>query len=265
MDEHLNLHGLGDGLESERIEGGMVLQRYKFIGKAHEEATLNRLRAQGKKLELFDRTVAPIVLPRALNANSDFGGDDTFRAVARIALNFLGTHDPSLVRTSGFEPLKRWIAGQKPEANVAHFGSDLPADLERPNRFEFGHRVLIGLDPNLGAFARVSFFDTYQIAIRMGGTFSGEQQFLCWDIDPLASHQAPGVDVLFERLSGLGHLPPSVLGDFITDGRRGSLPPRVQENSRCRSSASNEPAHRRLASAAEACVRALGSRATRAR
>ncbi len=219
MDEHLNLHGVGDGLVSEKLENGMVVQNYLFTGKAQQAATLKKLRSQGKKLEVFNETSAPIVLPRALNANSDFGGDDTFRAVARIALNFLGTHDPQHVRGLAFEPLKRWITGQPTKSEFAHFGMDLPAELEQPNRFEFGHRVLIGLEPGVGVLARVSFFETYQVAVRMSGVFAGEPQLLCWDIDPLALHQKPGVDVFFTSLEGRSHLRPSMLGDFITDGQ----------------------------------------------
>lgn len=73
---------------------------------------------------------------------------------------------------------------------------------------------MVGLDPDDGIFARVSFFDTYELAIRLGSAVPGPRRYHVWDLDPLARHEQPGVDRIARDLEGILKHSPRALGEF---------------------------------------------------
>lgn len=71
---------------------------------------------------------------------------------------------------------------------------DPPIDLP-PNKFSFGHRVIVGLNKDSGtAYARVSFFDTLNFAVIFGTVPVETSQSVITDIDPLA--KSPPNDIV---------------------------------------------------------------------
>jgi hypothetical protein len=72
--------------------------------------------------------------------------------------------------------------------NFVWWDYDGPATLP-PNTFEFGHRILIGLDPASGSlYARVSLFSTLHFAVLFGLYEDTAASTIIVDIDPLAEH-----------------------------------------------------------------------------
>lgn len=231
LDEKMNIEAQGKHLVAEHTdETGYTVRRYNFLSKAEERRVLNELRAEGIKVEVLSRESTPILRTKPLTSNLEFGGVKGMRAVARIALNFLAIQEPEIARAAMLEPLKRWIlADESTVDDFVNFGGVLPSAFRVANQYEFGQRVIVGLDPDDGVFARVSFFDTYELAIRLGPAVLGPRRYHVWDLDPLARHEQPGVDRLARNFEGILDHSPTVLGEFAATS--GEVFDRVQSGS----------------------------------
>jgi len=205
VDEKMNIEARGKSLVAEHMdETGRLVRRYNFSSKKEERRVLDELRAQGVTVDVLNRTVTPGLRTRPLTSNLEFGGTKGMRATARIALNFLATREPEAARATALEPFKRWILSGDPEAGgFVNFAGVLPPPFRAANQFEFGHRVMIGLDSADGAFARISFFDTFELAIRLGPVATGHRRYYIWDLDPLARRAQPDVDRIERSLDGI--------------------------------------------------------------
>lgn len=202
-------------LHEQTDETGYTIQRYQSFGVEAAARVISALRERGFDPEVLSQTVEPILHVKPLTADVSFGGIDTFRAAARITLNFLATKEPSAARSSGLESLKRWImTGAGDWDGIANLGSNLPSEFCLPNQFEFGHRVAVGIDSDGAAFGRVNFFDVFSLAFRLGAVDAGTRRYFVWDIDPTARAQKPGIDLSVREFEGLDRFNPSVLGEF---------------------------------------------------
>ena len=67
-----------------------------------------------------------------------------------------------------------------------------------PNHFEFGHRIIVALDPvSKVAYARYSLFSALHFAVLFGRYAGDDASTVITDIDPLAEH--PPNDILERR------------------------------------------------------------------
>jgi hypothetical protein len=216
LDEKMRVEGRGKGLIAEETdEGGYTVRRYDFMSEEEERRALDQLQTQGLKLDLLNRTVTPILRTKPLTSGLRFGGTKALRASARIALNFLAIQEPSASREPTLEPFKRWILFGEPEGSeFIHFAGELPSPFRVSNHYEFGHRIIVGLDPEDGVFARVSFFNTFDLAVRLGTVVPGPRRYHVWDLEPTAPGQKPGVDRIERNLADILESSPRVLGDF---------------------------------------------------
>jgi len=216
IDEKLDVEGRGVGLRTEHTdESGRTVRRYDFMSEAEEHRTLDELRAKGFMVEMLERTVTPLLRTKPLSSGLQFGGGEGMRATARIALNFLAIQEPEVAHAAQLELFKRWIlSGDRAANEFVNFGGELPPAFRIANQYEVGHRIIVGLDPDDGVFARISFFDTYELAVRLGPGVSGPRRYYVWDLDPTARHQQPGVDRIERALNGALAYSPGVLGEF---------------------------------------------------
>ncbi len=129
-----------------------------------------------------------------------FGGESAFREIGRIALNFLAHHFPVLARRRELRPIKAFVLGQSSDRIFVAYSSDEAGDLP-PNEYEFGHRILLGMDANTGdLYARVEFFSTFCLAVHLGVVEIERSATIITDIDPLALHPPDDIHVrTFER------------------------------------------------------------------
>lgn len=131
-----------------------------------------------------------------------FGGTYGLAAVAYVAQTFLAQAFPDVARSSALDDFKKYTQDQAVKAkNKEGVISDLqtdapvwwsfdqPAD-ERPNVFDFGHRVTVGIDSSDGLiYGRISFFSTLHFAMIFGNTTESIiTKTVTIDIDPLAEH-----------------------------------------------------------------------------
>lgn len=216
VDEKMFVDGRGKGLLAQHTdESGYTVQRYDFLSEAEERRVLDELRANRINFDVLNRTVTPLLRTKPLTAGLEFGGDKAMRAIARVALNFLAIREPDVARALSLDPLKRWILSGEAETNTfVNFGAGLPPQFRVANQFEFGHRIIVGVDPNDGVFARIDLFDTFELAVRLGPVGTGRRRYYVWDVDPTARVQKPGIDRDDRDLAGILEHSPRVLGAF---------------------------------------------------
>lgn len=215
LDEKMGIEARGSKLVAEDTdEKGYTVRRYNFASKAEGRRVLDELRAQGIKVDVLNQAVAPLLRTKPLTSGLEFGGREGMRAAARVALNFLAMREPDTARAAQLEPFKRWILSGEPEvSDFVNYGGVLPPPFRIANQYEFGHRVVLGLDPDEGVFARISFFDTYDLSVRLGPNVPGPRRYYVWDLDPTARHRRPDIDRIERNLDGVLEHSPRVLGD----------------------------------------------------
>lgn len=135
---------------------------------------------EGRKLQRF--------LPQGVTAKWSFGGNEAFREIGRIALNFLAHQWPDVARLPALKPFKHWVEGTRSLDDLSpRFVWYAPEDafLLPDAAFKFGHQVLLSTG-NDCAYGRVRFFSTFDLFVwfgRLPGVHSGAVIF---DVDPLA-------------------------------------------------------------------------------
>lgn len=146
-----------------------------------------------------------------------FGGNDAFREIGRIALNFLAHHLPDVARSVSLRPFKDFVEGNRTlradeQRHVWYAQEDawpLP-----PPVFAFGHQVLLRCDTPTGeTYGRVRIFGTFDLFVWFGRLDTVPEVALLVDIDPLAEH--PPDDLRTTRLES--PLPPPTIVPPITD------------------------------------------------
>lgn len=132
------------------------------------------------------------VMAEPVEVEWHFGGPETFREVARIALNFLAHHDPAVARGIGLRSLKDYIQGRR----VLSGGEMRPVwyhagEVAVPaSNVELGHQVFIRLDHDLGrGYAVVRFFDAVDLLVDFGDISPDKTVAVLFDIDPYAEHE----------------------------------------------------------------------------
>jgi hypothetical protein len=101
-----------------------------------------------------------------------------------------------VARSSQMADFKNYTLG-KADAKFVWWDFEFPATLP-PNHFEFGHRVLIGLDPfSKVVYGRISLFSTLHFAVLFGQYSGNDAITVITDIDPLADH--PPNDIVETR------------------------------------------------------------------
>jgi hypothetical protein len=106
----------------------------------------------------------PYFVPTLIMETS-IGGADFFRAVARIALNFLAKHCPDLARRPELSEVKDYIKGSGGE-NFVGYMDQLPGCLAPDDKYKFGHRIVVfsnACHGHVGAY--VSLFEVYEFQV----------------------------------------------------------------------------------------------------
>jgi hypothetical protein len=122
------------------------------------------------------------------------GGDEEgLRAIGYIAQTFLAHAFPDVARLPALREIKAYTL-DKVGTGFVWWDFESPANLP-PNRFPFGHRVIVGLNSEDGTvYARISFFSTLNFAILLGAVPLETSRAVVTDIDPLA--KSPPNDIV---------------------------------------------------------------------
>ncbi len=183
-----------------KFEASEGIERFtgRFSSEQQLQEWLDARRAEGLDIKLGSRGSLQEYHPTRGGIQLKFGGPNGLRAIAYVALTFLAHNFPEFARSPEISDFKEYTLG-KLEKTCVWWDFEFPTTLPA-NAFEFGHRILVGLDPaSRVAFARVSLFSALHFAVLFGPYVGAEAQTVMTDIDPLAEH--PPNDIVETRES----------------------------------------------------------------
>ncbi|MFT3803447.1 MAG: hypothetical protein QM766_19820 [Burkholderiaceae bacterium] len=200
--------------------GGIAMQVACPDRRAAKEWTAEMER-QGYTVAFQSKPTKNRYLLGAVHHRRAFGGACGLGAVAYIVQTFFAQEFPDVARSGALTSFIAYtqaiakvaalggctrIDGERPEllearaalaAALAGTGCSAPANWDftraagaAPNSFEFGHRVIVGVDGSDGTmYGRLSLFSAFDFAVCLGIAPPGtETREVTIDIDPLAEH-----------------------------------------------------------------------------
>ena len=207
-------------------EGNAQRISMAFSNEHQLQQYLEGLRSEGKQYTIKSREPPQQFFLSGANVRLLLGGPDGLRAIGYVAQTFLAHHFPEVARDPGLEEYKAYTLGQI-DAKLVWWDFDLQPDLPE-NSFEFGHRVVVGLDAASGvAYGRISLFSALHFATIFGAVPILASESVCVDIDPIAEH--PPDDIVERRqASAMGPVSRPIdltekLYEPLSDGRAQQL------------------------------------------
>lgn len=181
-------------------EDGTKTRQMRFPNRAAAEKYVAERQAAGETVTLGPEFPGQLLLGE-VQFETNFGGPEGLRAIAYILQTYFAQHFGDLARTGALDALKEYTLGGEGDAFV-WWDFDLPYDYP-PNKFEFGHRIAVGVDPATGTiFGRMSLFSTLHFAAELGFVevvADRPSEAILVDIDPLAEH--PPSDIFEQKLN----------------------------------------------------------------
>jgi hypothetical protein len=167
------------------IADGETIQQAAFRSQKEADEWIREQRAKGIEVKIIGQAQKVTYHCGAAHRGITLGGTDGgLRAIGYIAQTFLAHHFPEVARLPEMRDIK--------EYTLKNVGSGFvwwdfePPDLP-PNKFAFGHRIIVGLNKDEGSvYARLSFFSTLNFAAILGKVAVKQSQSIITDIDPLA-------------------------------------------------------------------------------
>jgi hypothetical protein len=126
-----------------------------------------------------------------------FGTREGLQAVGYLAQTYLAHYFPDIARTAELDDFKRYTLESVGDDRV--WWDFDPQPWLGNNAFDFGHRVIVGLDSSRKVvYARISLFSTLNFSTVLGRYDGEASRSVITDIDPLAEH--PPNDIAERRL-----------------------------------------------------------------
>jgi hypothetical protein len=200
---------LGSGEEIEltnaeaRFKGPRVISQTQAGDKTNVQMAFNSRKemndwiaaqeANGNDLQIMAPPKWESYHPGPVHKQLKFGGtEEGMRAVGYIAQTFLAHSFPDTARRAELKAFKDYTLDNVGSGFV-WWDFEPPNDLP-PNKFEFGHRIVVGLNMDDGtAYARISFFSTLHFAMLFGTVPVTASRSVITDINPLA--KSPPKDI----------------------------------------------------------------------
>jgi hypothetical protein len=153
-------------------------------------------RAQGNDIKVTSKGRWQEYHPSDGRIDFGFGGPTGLRSIGYVAQTFLAHNFPAVARSPDVIDFKHYTLGTS-DAEFVWWDYEFPTTLP-PNHFEFGHRIVVGLDPvSKVAYARISLFSALHFSVLFGRYLGDDASTVITDIDPLAEH--PPNDILERR------------------------------------------------------------------
>ncbi len=186
-------------LREERDEDGTVRRWLCFSSQAQMDGYVASARSRGVNVSCGPAERQPRFILESLPRHIEFGGPDAFRAVAKLALNFLAYSMPELARAEGVRPLKDLVLHDRPPpvGSPRHVWFIDPAESSFPFADSpLRHQVLLRVQSG-SAHARVRFFSVLELAVWFCDVQAMPDCVILHEIDPLG--EKPN-DIVIRRL-----------------------------------------------------------------
>jgi hypothetical protein len=184
---------------SDTTSGEQRMVEMRFTSEQEVQEWIKQQRAQGYEVQIGSRSSVQRYYLSDSHISLTLGGPEGLRAIGYVAQTFLAHYFPKVARDPKLAPFKSYTLGQA-EGDFVWWDFEVSPELPA-NAFEFGHRVVIGLDAASGsAYARISLFSALHFAVLFGQVPVAEAGTAVVDIDPLA--QSPPKDIVERREPG---------------------------------------------------------------
>jgi hypothetical protein len=175
-------------VSEESLDDGRRKVTISFSNEKQGQDWVSQQRAAGVRVERNARHEGQRFFTEDITVDFSFGGEDAFREIGRIALNFLAYRWPDTARMPALKVFKDWVEGGSELRNddprfVWYAPVDSFSIAESP--FTFGHQILLVVGPK-GLFGRVRFFSTFDLFVWFGAPSGVAPDAVIFDIDPLA-------------------------------------------------------------------------------
>ncbi len=162
----------------------------EFADERQAQEWIAQQKAAGTPVKVESRSAGQRFISGILPIEWSFGGEDAFREIGRIALNFVAQRWPDAARSDGLQAFKDWVEGKRVlAAGEPRFVWYAPENAfpipDSP--FEFGHQVLLVRDEHQ-TFGRVRLFSTFDLFVWFGPECGTSSEAVIFNIDPLADH-----------------------------------------------------------------------------
>lgn len=174
----------------EPLDDGRRKVSVVFANERQVQEWLAKQRAAGLNVQQLHRSEGQRFMADPIPVEWSFGGNEAFREIGRIALNFLAHRWPDVARHAALKPFKDWVEGHiVVEEDAPRFVWYAPdGSFRLPDAtFNFGHQVLLSLDEQ-AAYGRVRFFGAFDLFVWFGHISGVPSEVVLFDIDPLAEH-----------------------------------------------------------------------------
>jgi hypothetical protein len=172
-----------------------------FTSEEQVQEWLRAQRAKGLHPKMIARSEYQGLRVDPFEVEWTFGGDEAFREVGRIVVNFLAHYFPDLARQEGVALIKQFVLGRGGDHLVEYDMASAQRGLEAPAR-TFSHRVVLTIDrERRWAIGRLSLFSRYHFSVVLGQVDAEKSETIVVDLDPLAEH-APH-DIIVDRRDGV--------------------------------------------------------------
>jgi hypothetical protein len=181
-----------DGVQRLHALASTQKQADDFVHELKQKAA-----ADGKPVTISKRERVPHLFASPASVAWGFGGEPTFRAIAKVALNILAHMEPAIARERWLTPIKHFVLhGGAPEPWVCFDYEAIEDRLPEPT-FLFQHRFVIVFDALGSVDAHVSLFGVVELTVHLGKRLGAREptipMTLIYDVDLLAAREPDDV------------------------------------------------------------------------
>jgi hypothetical protein len=168
---------------------GRQLVTVEFGSEKQVQEWIEKNRQAGRTVKKVQRSTGRRFV-ETIPVEWSFGGDNTFRELARVAMNFLAHRWPYTARDPALHLFKNFVVGKDVLSDgdprvVWYAGADA-FPLPKPV-FPFGHQILIVQCAGSGeTYSRVRLFATFDVWVWFGRVENPAPGAVLFDINPLA-------------------------------------------------------------------------------
>lgn len=193
-------------VQSKDTSGSEVATEMVFGSQEQADEWVRQQKAKGIDVRLTAQKKSKYYVGTAHTKVTLGGTDEGLRAIGYIAQTFLAHSFPEVARLPALDVFKDYTL-RGIGSGFVWWDFDEPSILP-PNAFEFGHRIVVGVDGGAGsAYARVSLFSSLNFGVLFGSVPVEATKTVITDIDPLA--KSPPKDIRsWTEEAAVGMVPP---------------------------------------------------------
>jgi hypothetical protein len=171
---------------------GKRLVTVEFGNEKQVQEWIEKNRAAGTAVQKLQRSTGRRFV-ETIPLEWSFGGDSTFREIARVALNFLAHRWPHTARDPALKSFKNFVLGKAVlsdgDPRIVWYAADDAFALPEP-AFPFGHQVLLVQSVSGEVYSRIRFFATFDVWVWFGRIANHAPGAVLLVFKKLAPHRA---------------------------------------------------------------------------